>query len=117
MNALSIKPLQHWLDQFSTRLTRHRLNQNLTQFELARAAGISRRTLARLENGESTQLENFLRTLIALGLEAGLDRLVPDVPQSPIQQLERSGRARQRATGRRRSQSDESKPWSWSDES
>ena len=117
MNALSAKPLQHWLNLFSERLTRHRLNRNLTQVELARSAGISRRTLARLENGEPTQLENFLRTLIALGLEPGLERLIPDVPQSPIQQLERSGRTRKRATGRRGARRDESKPWTWSDES
>lgn len=85
--------------------------------ELARAAGISRRTLARLENGEPTQFENLLRTLIALGLEDGLERLVPEVPRSPIQQLEQSGRTRRRATGRRKSRSAGTEPWSWDDES
>ena len=117
MSGLSKQPIQRWLDRFSTRLVRHRLNRNLTQHELARAAGISRRTLARLENAEPTQLENFLRTLIALGLDEGLERLVPDVPNSPIQQLERFGRTRRRATGRRGSPKDARKPWSWSDES
>jgi len=89
----------------------------MTQVELADAAGISRRTLARLEAGEPTQLENFLRTLIALGLQDGLERLVPDVPDSPIQQLERAGRTRKRATGRRKTRADDGKPWSWDDES
>jgi len=117
MSGISSQPIRRWLDQLSQRLVQHRLNRNLTQAELARAAGISPRTLARLENGESTQLENFLRALIALGLEGGLERLVPDVPQSPIQQLERSGRARKRATGRRKSRSGQSEPWSWDDES
>ena len=117
MTELSKQPIQRWLDQLSRRLVRHRLNRNLTQHELARAAGISRRTLARLENAEPTQLENFLRVLIALGLEEGLDRLVPDVPASPIQRLERSGRIRRRATGRRGSPRDAREPWTWSDES
>jgi len=111
------QPLQHWLDRLSGRLVKHRLNRNLTQVELADAAGISLRTLARLEAGEPTQLENFLRTLIALGLQDGLERLVPDVPDSPMQQLERAGRARKRATGRRKPRADDGNPWSWDDES
>ncbi len=117
MTETSKQPIQRWLDRFAERVVKHRLNQNLTQVDLARAAGLSRRTLARLENGEPTQLENFLRTLIALGLEGGLDRLVPDVPHSPIQQLEQSGRARQRASGRRKSSPAASEAWSWGDES
>ena len=111
------RPIRFWLEHLSRRLVQHRLNRNLTQVELADAAGISRRTLARLENGEPTQLENFLRTLIALDLQDGLERLVPDVPESPIQQLERAGRTRKRATGRRKPRTDESEPWSWGDES
>jgi len=111
------QPLQYWLDHLSRRLVKHRLNRNLTQVELADAAGISPRTLARLEAGEPTQLENFLRTLIALGLQDGLERLVPEVPESPIQQLERSGRSRKRATGCRKPRADTSEPWSWDDES
>lgn len=117
MVGVSSQPIRRWLDRLSERLVQHRLNLNLTQEEVARAAGISRRTLARLENGEPTQLENFLRTLIALGLEDTLERLVPDVPQSPIQQLERSGRKRKRATGKRKPRSEQSEPWSWEDES
>jgi len=111
------RPIQTWLDRLAERLVRHRLNRNLTQDELARAAGISRRTLTRLENGESTQFENFLRTLIALDLQDGLDRLVPDVPDSPIQQLDRAGRGRQRASGKRKSRPEPPGRWSWGDDS
>lgn len=122
-------PLQSQLDRLGQRLARHRLNRNLTQAELSEAAGISTRTLARLEGGAPTQLENFLRVLTALGLGEGLDRLVPDVPESPIQQLERSGRTRKRATGRRASSrmtrpsetkgpaEDTSDAWTWADDS
>ena len=117
MTKAPSRPLAHWLDTLSERLARHRLNQNLTQEELARAAGISLRTLARLENGEPVQLESFLRTLIALGLEDALGRLVPDVPESPMEQLKRSGRRRERATGTRKSAETGSEPWSWDDES
>ena len=117
MEEVQQQPLQYWLDRLSKRLVQHRLNRNLTQVDLAAAAGISRRTLARLEAGEPTQLENFLRTLIALGLQDGLERLVPGVPESPIQQLERAGRRRKRATGRRKQRAGDSEPWTWDDES
>jgi transcriptional regulator with XRE-family HTH domain len=116
MSGIARQPLQILLDRLGERLAKHRLNRNLTQAELARVAGISPRTLIRLENGEPTQLENFLRAVIALGLEEGLDRLVPEVPDSPIQQLRRSGRTRQRATGRRKATPDEAGQWSWGDE-
>jgi len=116
MSGMALQPLRLLLERLSKRLVKHRLNRNLTQVELARAAGISRRTLARLENGEPTQLENFLRTLIALGLDEGLDRLVPDVPDSPIHQLKRAGRRRQRATGKRKATPETAEPWSWGDE-
>jgi transcriptional regulator with XRE-family HTH domain len=117
MSTSSLLPLQSWLDLLGERLARHRLNRNLTQAELALAAGVSTSTLARLESGEVTQLDSFLRVLAALGLGDGLDRLVPDVPDSPIQQLERAGRARRRATGRRGLRSEETEPWSWGEES
>jgi transcriptional regulator with XRE-family HTH domain len=111
------QPLQLWIDLLAERLARHRLNRNMTQAELARAAGISRRTLARLESGGTTQLENFLRVLIALGLGDGLGRLVPDVPASPIQQLERSGSTRRRATGSRQLREKKASSWSWGENS
>jgi len=109
------QPIQFWLDRLSRRLVQHRLNKNQTQVELARSAGVSPRTLARLEKAEPTQLENFLRVLCALGLQEGLDRLVPEVPESPIQQLDRSGRRRRRASGKRRSDATVEPPWSWGD--
>lgn len=106
-------PVQRWIERLSRRLARHRLNRNLTQDELARSAGISRRTLARLEAGEAVQLESFLRVLTALDLEDGLERLVPDVPDSPIQLVKRAGKRRQRATGRRETRDRPAKPWTW----
>lgn len=115
MSEPTPQPIQFWLDRLSRRLVQHRLNRNWTQVELARAAGVSPRTVARLEKAEPTQLENFLRLLCALGLEEGLDRLLPEVPESPIQQLERSGRKRRRASGKRKAEEKAEQPWSWGD--
>lgn len=99
------------------RVARHRLEKNLTQAELAREAGVSKRTLARLEAGESTQLTNLVRVLRALGLVGNLDALVPAPIPSPIEQLRTKGRVRKRASGRsadkRPGEPDE---WTWGDD-
>ena len=46
------------LNLLGERLGRHRLDHNLTQADLAAAAGVSKRTVERLEAGGSTQLSN-----------------------------------------------------------
>jgi transcriptional regulator with XRE-family HTH domain len=117
MEDNSTRTTAAWLATLGQRLTRHRLNQNLSQAEVAERAGVSLRTVARLEGGEPTQLESFLRVLAALGLDRGLDRLVPEVPESPIQRLERDGKRRKRATGRRAKRPKRTKPWTWGDSS
>lgn len=111
----STRPVAEWISEFSRRLTRHRLNQDLTQAQLAREAGISLRTVARIEAGDAVQLESFLRAIVALGLGGRLASWIPEVPQSPIQQLERGGEGRQRAS--RRSEGQQAEDWSWEDDS
>lgn len=82
------------------RLAAARLSRNRTQADLAREAGVSKRTLERMEAGESAQLTSFLRVLRALGLLDGLDALLPPARPGPIALLERSGRAPKRASPR-----------------
>lgn len=98
------------------RISRQRLERNLTQAELATQAGVSKRTIERLEAGESTQLSNFLRILRALHLLDGIDILLPELPPSPIDQLKLKGRQRQRASSARETES-QTRAWTWQDES
>ncbi len=99
------------------RIARYRLRQNWTQAELAKEAGVSRRTLIRLEGGESTQLTNLIRVLRALGLLANIDDLVPPPTPSPLELLRSEKKQRKRARGRSEPDRDEGKePWTWSDE-
>jgi transcriptional regulator with XRE-family HTH domain len=83
------------------RLERRRLERNRSQSELAREAGVSKRTVERIEAGESTQLSNLVRILRALGLLERLELLVPASLPSPIDQLKLRRRQRRRATGAR----------------
>ncbi|HET9031688.1 MAG TPA: helix-turn-helix transcriptional regulator [Dokdonella sp.] len=97
------------------RVSRQRLQRNQTQAELATASGVSKRTVERLEAGESTQLSNFIRILRALDLLDGLDVLIPEIPPSPIEQLKLQGRQRQRASSARQSEVPPT-AWAWKDE-
>ena len=108
------RPVAEWIAELGSRISRHRLNQDLSQAELARRAGISLRTVARMEAGEAVQLESFLRLLSALGLEGALGSLIPEVPESPIRQLERGPAERQRASRRR--EEPEKSDWEWGEE-
>lgn len=100
--------------QLGERLARIRLGRNLTQAQLARAAGTSRRTLVRLEAGEGVSLDAFVRVLMALQLEEGLLAALPDPSVRPIERVRLQGHERRRARGRA-----EVKPasqWAWDDD-
>lgn len=105
------------LGELGERLARWRLEHNLSQAQLGDEAGVGRRTVQRLEAGESVQLPSLVRVLRVLDLLEPLDRLIPEPPPSPMQRLQLAGRERQRA-GRPRSGAgtDEAAPWQWGDE-
>lgn len=75
--------------EMGQRLTAARLERRMTQAQLAQAAGVSKRTVERLEDGASAQLTNLVRCLRALGKLEGLERLLPETPVSPIELLKR----------------------------
>ncbi len=90
------------LRELGVRLTATRLANNLTQAALAEQAGISKRSLERMESGEvAAQLSGFIRVCRVLGLLDGFEALIPPPLPSPIAQLKLAGRQRQRAQGKR----------------
>jgi transcriptional regulator with XRE-family HTH domain len=105
------------LGELGSRLAAVRLGQNLTQARLAEQAGVSKRTIERLETGTAgTQLSGFLRVCRALDLLEGLESLVPEPMPSPLAALARRGRARRRASTRVARRAPSAK-WTWGDES
>jgi len=88
------------LSQLGQSLAQSRLRKRLTQDQLAREAGVSKRTILRIERGESIQLTNLVRILRTLNLLHALDALKPQ--PSPIEQL------RGKRTRVRRSRSEKS---------
>ncbi len=103
------------LVELGARLARLRLRMNLTQTQLAREAGVSKRTLIRLESGECGQLTNLLRVLRALGLPGNLEALVPPPLPSPIEQLRSRSKVRRRASPHAKPRAAVN-PWTWRDD-
>jgi transcriptional regulator with XRE-family HTH domain len=77
----NLSNLQHDLGY---RLRQLRLFRNLDQRTVADKAGISLRALSKLENGQGSTLETFLRTLRALDYVKGIEMLAPEPTISPI---------------------------------
>lgn len=90
------------LRELGGRIHRLRLNRNFSQAQLAREAGISKRTLERLEKGSPVQLTILFRVGRKLGFLDGLQVLVPEPQPSPLQLLKLQGQLRQRAGTRRK---------------
>lgn len=104
------------LKEIGERIAGVRLNQNLTQAILAEQAGVSKRTVERLEAGESVQITSLIRLLRSLGLQQRLEVLFPEPVASPIAQLKLQGKKRRRASSKV-SRSSKGTSWSWGDES
>ena len=105
------------LEELGRRLAGVRLGRNLTQAALAHQAGVSKRTVERLESGAvAIQLTSLLRVCRTLGLLERFENLIPAPTTSPMQQLKQQGRRRKRASGGKAT-SEKNKTWTWGDES
>src|SRR5271155_1137620 len=103
------------LAELGARLARIRLNRNLTQAQLATQAGVSKRTVERLEAGTvGTQLSSFIRVCRVLDVLERFDLFIPEPLPSPVEQLKLAGRRRRRASTPRPAQLSEKK-WQWGD--
>ncbi len=102
------------LKEVGHRITRYRLNQNKTQAALAQEAGVSNRTITRVEHGHSVQASSLIRILRALRLVQNLEALIPEITVSPVQRIKMQGKQRQRASSQ--SAKPRQKTWSWGDE-
>lgn len=84
--------------EIGQRLARLRLARNVTQADLAEKAGIGVRTLRRLEAGDPSTLDTFLRVAAALDLEEAILTSLPEGDIRPIERVSQKGSERRRAS-------------------
>jgi len=103
------------LGELGGRLAQRRLELQLSQEALAEQAGVSKRTVERVEAGATTQMSSMIRVMRGLGLLERLEALVPEAGPRPMELLKLKGKARKRV--RTTKKPADEKPWTWGDES
>lgn len=96
----------------SERIQKIRLARNISRTKLAQEAGVSLRTLVRLEEGLGVTFDTIIRIMIALKVQENLSILLPDPSNQPLDLLEMKGRERKKA---RPKKPKGPIPWTWND--
>ena len=102
--------------EIGARLRHARLQENISQEDLAVAVGISRRTVANAEKGAGCTLQTLLAILRGLGRLEAIEALLPTPVHSPVQLLRDGGVPRQRARRKTSDPADDTPRWKWGDE-
>jgi putative transcriptional regulator len=96
--------------ELGERLKQARLNHDLTQHEVAKRAGLGRKTVLNAEKGK-VQLENMVAIMMALELTDQLNLFLPKPEVSPRQLAKLQGKKRQRASGKHTDSEEDLNPW------
>jgi len=91
-----LTPTSAILTELGQRLAKVRRQQGFSQERLASAAGVGIATLRRIEDGSDSKLGSWLRLLMALQLEAGIDGWLPADFRSPMAEVRGSSRRRRK---------------------
>lgn len=103
------------LVELGRRLAQVRIGRNISQAELARQAGVGKRTLERLEAGDTTQTRTLFRILRELDLLAQVDALLPE-PKPRPRDVIKDARHLPRRAGRKKKKHEGCGDWKWGDE-
>lgn len=100
--------------ELGSRLAQRRIALGKSQAALAEQAGVSKRTVERVEAGDAAQTATLIRMLRVLELLDRLEMLVPETGPRPMDLLKLKGKERKRAP--RKTAKPSVQPWQWGDE-
>lgn len=92
MNINSLTPENEILNELGRRLARMRKQQGYTQIQLAEQAGLGVATLRRIEAGQDSTMESWLKLLKALQQMPAVDALLPESIRSPMAEVKKKRR-------------------------
>ena len=87
MKIETTTPESEILQALGRRLAHIRKQQGYSQTRLAEAAGIGVATLRRIEAGQDSQMESWIKILKSLDMIAAIDGLVPENFASPLAEV------------------------------
>lgn len=83
------KSYQEYIKELGQKIKTYRIMREMSQQDLEDKSGVSKRSISRLEQGESVQVDNLFKILLALGLGDNIELLVPDQTKRPSYYLEK----------------------------
>ena len=105
------KGCQEYIQELGQKIKIYRIMNDMSQQDLEDKSGVSKRSISRLEQGETVQVDNLFKILLALGLGDNIELLVPDQTKRPsyyLKQEENRPKRVRKKTGR--------KNFKWGDE-
>lgn len=110
MNAR--KNYQDYIKELGQKVKTYRVTKGMSQQDLEDQTGVSKRSISRLEQGNSVQVDNLFKILIELGIGENIDLLVPDQTKRPSYYLNNKEDRPQRV----RKKKEKKKDFKWGDE-
>ncbi len=105
------KDYREYIRELGQKIKSYRIMKDLSQQDLEDKTGVSKRSISRLEQGESVQVDNLFKILLALDLGDNIELLVPDQTKRPSFYLEKTDNKPKRV--RKKTEKNEFK---WGDE-
>ena len=84
------KDYQEYIKELGQKIKTYRIMKEMSQQDLEDKTGVSKRSISRLEQGESVQVDNLFKILLALELGDNIELLVPDQTKRPSCYLEKT---------------------------
>lgn len=101
--------------EIANRIKSNRINYPMTREELAEKSGVSLRTIARIESGETTQFDNIVCIMRALDCLERIDLLFQDGEIRPSKII-RNEKPRKRASSSKYRTKENNSNWVWKED-
>lgn len=84
------KDYQEYIRELGRKIKTYRIMKEMSQQDLEDKTGVSKRSISRLEQGKSVQVDNLFKILLALDLGENIELLVPDQTKRPSYYLKKT---------------------------